>query len=252
MRRTVSMCILILMTWGTTAAAISDADKCEAAKNTIAGKYAFCRQKAEAKAVKTGDPADYSKCDTNFSGKWATAETNGGGMCPTDGDAANVQSYVAADANLIALKLTGVRFVDNGDGTITDTQTSLMWEKKDDAELVHDKDNRYSWATIGEFVSEVNGYSAAGTAQAGLGGHSDWRMPTSAELQTILLEPVPCGTIPCIDSIFGPTVASLYWSSTTYSGDPTTGAFIVHFNGGNVFSVSKLYFYYVRAVRGGL
>jgi tRNA-binding protein len=33
----------------------------------IAGKYAFCRQKVEAKAIKTGDPADYSKCDASYS-----------------------------------------------------------------------------------------------------------------------------------------------------------------------------------------
>ena len=38
------------------------------------------------------------------------------------------------------------RFVDNGDGTITDPETGLMWEKKDGAGGIHDVDNWYIWA----------------------------------------------------------------------------------------------------------
>jgi len=37
-------------------------------------------------------------------------------------------------------------FKDNGDGTITDGCTGLMWEKKDEAGGLHDVDNWYSWA----------------------------------------------------------------------------------------------------------
>ena len=39
-------------------------------------------------------------------------------------------------------------FVDNGDGTITDPGTGLMWEKKDDNDTggIHDVDNWYRWA----------------------------------------------------------------------------------------------------------
>ena len=36
-------------------------------------------------------------------------------------------------------------YADNGDGTITDTNTGLMWEKKDDSGGIHDKDNTYTW-----------------------------------------------------------------------------------------------------------
>jgi hypothetical protein len=39
------------------------------------------------------------------------------------------------------------RFCDNGDGTITDTQTGLMWEKKgDNGDSLHDKDLYFQWA----------------------------------------------------------------------------------------------------------
>jgi len=39
-------------------------------------------------------------------------------------------------------------YVDNGDGTITDVNTGLMWEKLDDNNVggIHDKDNYYNWA----------------------------------------------------------------------------------------------------------
>jgi Protein of unknown function (DUF1566) len=260
MRLTVSMCILVLITWGTTAAAISDADKCEAAKNKIAGKYAFCRQKAEAKAIKTGAPVDYSKCDTNFGGKWATAETRGGGMCPTRGDQSGIQNQVTAAADSIALKLTGVRFVDNGDGTVTDVQAGLMWEQKTGDSTVHDKDNLYTWSATGKtpdgtafttFLGTLNhGTSGDGNTIGGcFAGQCDWRLPTNAELQTILLAPFSCGTTPCIDPIFGPTQSFFYWSATT--GDPGL-AWFVDFSYGFVFEDGKTNNFYVRAVRNGL
>jgi hypothetical protein len=50
-------------------------------------------------------------------------------------------------------------------------------------------------------------------------GQCDWRLPTLAELETILqaMTPSPCDTSPCIDEeVFGPTVATYYWSDTTF------------------------------------
>ena len=71
------------------------------------------------------------------------------------------------------------------------------------------------------------------------------------ELQTILLEPYPCSTIPCIDPIFGPTAAYIYWSSTTVASYPSD-AWYVAFGNCNVFIDFKGNSYYVRAVRCGL
>lgn len=39
------------------------------------------------------------------------------------------------------------RFIDHGDGTVTDTRTGLMWEQKTDDSAIHDKDNLYTWST---------------------------------------------------------------------------------------------------------
>jgi len=38
------------------------------------------------------------------------------------------------------------RFADNGDGTITDTQTGMMWEKKDQGGGLHDVNTLFPWA----------------------------------------------------------------------------------------------------------
>lgn len=87
-------------------------------------------------------------------------------------------------------------------------------------------------------------------AFAGFAARCDWRLPTPAELETILLAPFPCGTSPCIDPVFGPTAANLYWSSTTHAGDPNLAWFVAFGNGG-VGLADKNGFARVRAVRGG-
>ncbi len=159
------------------------------------------------------------------------------------------------------------RFVDNGDGTVTDHQTGLMWEQKDDAGGIHDKDDQYSWSIDGfsqapdgsaftSFLATLNGCeSLDGSAvSGGFAGHCDWRLPTIAELRTIFDLSAPgcgVGVSPCIDAIFGPTKASFYVSSTSVStipGDVWFAGFdyaYVSFEGKSATS------YYVRAVRGG-
>jgi len=252
-----------LVVWAVPAAAATNAEKCEAAKLKVAGKYSSCRLKAEAKAVLTGNAVDYSTCDGKLALKWGTTETGGGGLCPTNGDLADVQNQVTTDADLIALKLTGVRFVDNGDDTVSDVATGLTWEKKDDLGGIHDKDDLYAWSTTGTapdgaaftgFLAALNnGSSADGTTIGGcFAGHCDWRLPTSAELQTILLEPSPCGTSPCIDPIFGATQAGDYWSTTSSMDSIPDGAWIVYFDDGGVSIDTKIFGSYVRAVRGGM
>jgi hypothetical protein len=70
------------------------------------------------------------------------------------------------------------------------------------------------------------------------------------ELQTTLKDPFPCGTSPCIDPVFGPTVAFFYWSATTHATGPIF-AWVVGFNNGLVTGDNKFNNNYVRAVRGG-
>lgn len=59
------------------------------------------------------------------------------------------------------------RFVDNGDGTVTDSVTRLMWQKGEN--------ERTNWFNALEKCREMR-----------LAGHSDWRLPNIKELNTIL------------------------------------------------------------------
>jgi hypothetical protein len=159
---------------------------------------------------------------------------------------------------LVTSACSATRYVDNADGTVTDLETGLTWQKTDDAGGLTDKDNTYTWTSV--FGIEPNG-TAFTVFLAGLNGaddatcfvnRCDWRIPTLEELETILLEPYPCGTAPCIDQgVFGPQNAtSNYWSSTPYADQPTY-AWNIYFGSGFVDKYDKGTSLYVRAVRGG-
>ena len=62
----------------------------------------------------------------------------------------------------------GASYIDNGDGTITDNITGLMWVKARGSKMTWDK--------------AVAGASANSTA-----GYNDWRMPTIQELYSLFL-----------------------------------------------------------------
>ncbi len=142
----------------------------------------------------------------------------------------------------------------NNDGTITDNNTGLMWEKKDEAGGLHDKDNTYYWSgdgsqeTIWDWLDDVN--TEGGTGYA---GHNDWRIPNLKELESI----ADIGRAnPAIAPVLGLTAPALttgapYWSSTSSVSDPSV-AFNVFFSAGNGAGTGKYTALYVRAVRGGL
>jgi hypothetical protein len=156
-------------------------------------------------------------------------------------------------------------FTDNGDGTITDNTTGLMWEKKSDDGSIHDWDNTYTWG-MSSSPFTMNGtmvttFLAALNAGGGFAGHTDWRIPNRHELDSIAnLE----NAFPAVSSAFNTgcaascTVTSCsctksfdYWSSSTYQDSPDS-AWIVYFGDGSVFADLKSTTIYVRAVRGGL
>lgn len=74
-------------------AAPTDAQKCQAQKNKIAGKYALCLQKAVAKAVKKGTTVDTAKCGEVFDKLWGKAEAKWT-SCPTVADGAEIKGKV--------------------------------------------------------------------------------------------------------------------------------------------------------------
>jgi hypothetical protein len=151
-------------------------------------------------------------------------------------------------------------YTDNGDGTITDTRTGLMWEKKSLEGTVttnlHHRDRMYTWADA--FAEHVTGLNAGG----GFAGHTDWRLPNIKELQSIAdyehANPsVPSAfNIGCVASCTVLTCSctassAFYWSSSTSPGVPAN-ALGVHFSPFNVVHFEKRNPAFVRAVRGGV
>ncbi|MBI3249078.1 MAG: DUF1566 domain-containing protein [Deltaproteobacteria bacterium] len=147
-------------------------------------------------------------------------------------------------------------YTDNGDGTITDNNTGLMWEQKTSLDSttnfanLHDADNYYVWSgngsqeTIWDWLGDVNAEGGPGYA-----GHSDWRIPNIKELQSIVDYSRPYPN-PTIDPVFGPSVTTYYWSSTSNANAPSY-AWNVTFLNGHVFYDGKSNYFFVRAVRGG-
>jgi len=145
-------------------------------------------------------------------------------------------------------------FTDNGDGTITDNVTGLMWEKLSDDGSIHDGDNLYTWTdAVTTKVATLNATS--------FGGYTDWRLPNRVELGSLVNAAT---TRPATYSVFNTgcvasctvltcncTLRSRYWSSTTFAEGPQY-AWSVTFEPGNVEWEAKSFVAGVRAVRGGL
>ncbi len=66
------------------------------------------------------------------------------------------------------------RFIDNADGTISDTKTGLMWMKDDSYQH---KKHWLNWFKAHEYVAELNNEAFA--------NYSNWQVPTFKELLTL-------------------------------------------------------------------
>ncbi len=145
-------------------------------------------------------------------------------------------------------------YVDNGDGTITDATTGLMWEKLSDDNGIHDKDHGYVWANAMRVkIQTLNGSNFA--------GHGDWRLPNVNELQSLASYGLGSPAVaPAFNTNCAPgcTVQSCSCTAATEQWASTTDYFAyqaltVHFDGGSVEINDKACCgRQVRAVRGGL
>lgn len=232
---TLSICVAMLLAPHAARAAGSPEEQCQKGRHYAAAKYAQCEWKAMGTLYSKGDFVRFqeasSSCRVKYTGAWAKLQTKASGT--------GSQCDVA-------------RFVVNA-GTVTDNLTGLQWEQKTDDAGTHDKDNTYSWTAIANAADGTAFTGLLATLNSGscFAGHCDWRLPTYAELQTILAEPQPCTSSPCIDEgIFGPTGEGVYWSSTRLAGSPSD-AWGVSFSLGDASYNLKTTPLFVRAVRGG-
>jgi len=144
-----------------------------------------------------------------------------------------LSSYVCAEK-----RSADGRYIDLGNGVIKDTKTGLVWTQKDS---YVDLGKSLSWNESNDYVKELSS-----------GGHSDWRLPTIAELKTIyepskLNKDIFGGKIK-LDPIFAKRGPYSYWSSET---DGSCCARAITFDYGFVSRHHRNYSgsYGVRAVR---
>ena len=119
-----------------TATALDPAPKCESGKLKEAGKYSFCRLKADAKGVKKSKLPDYFKCADKFTTKWDKLELKAAGQCPSNGDKFPMEARITTDADEIATLVAGGSVppacalplcpVDGGSQACTTHDTSML------------------------------------------------------------------------------------------------------------------------------
>ena len=160
-----------------------------------------------------------------------------GTACPNDGAAFSGQDAQYAGSQ--------PRYQDNGDGTVTDLVTGLMWQQ--------DPGDKKTYTE-----------AVAGAAALDLGGYSDWRLPTIKELYSLILfdgtdvsacmrpgnaaGSESCSATPFVDTRYfgfeyGDTGAgeriidAQYWSSSEYGATTMNGSatvFGVNFADGRI------------------
>lgn len=252
---------------------------CAAKKLAAVGKAITAAIKCYAGAVKkdVGTPPD---CLQKAHDKLTAAIAKADQDAPCGGDASTLRAAV----DVFVAAAASFPLVDNGDGTISDPTTGLMWEKKSNDGSVHDVDNIYTWTAV------IDGTAADGTAFTSFlaelntppcfAGYCDWRLPSEdgavppaltgpRELETLRTCRYPNGEdidydAVCIPPTFnttcpdGCTVTSCsctaqsydaYWSSTTDSGAAEFAWFVSFFNRESVTNGLKEGARPVRAVR---
>jgi len=190
-------------------------------------------------------PAAARGCSCTRLGSYWSAESAG----PPDGTAPVVAFHLGlvlgqpTSSDAFARAVRGPRrerqsrFIDNGDGTVTDRVTGLMWEKKREAgKDLHAVDRRLYWSydgtreTIWDWLGAVNRENGGGYA-----GYDDWRIPNVKELYSLfagrdrdpssgaIFEGERCTATAkqACSTLDRGLYRGLYWSSTTFADFPS-------------------------------
>lgn len=137
------------------------------------------------------------------------------------------------------------RFTDHGNGTVTDSQTGLMWARcvagLAGADCEAGASKVHTWQKALE-------YAAASTHA----GYVDWRLPNVTEFASIFEQ--QC-SVPSINiAVFPNTSPVGFWSASPLSLSPgfdSRGAWHVHFYSGTFFPSTRDAGAHIRLVRAG-
>ncbi len=183
-------------------------------------------------------------------GQTATYGTSGQISAPTQG-----QAFFGQDAQYAGEESA---YRDNGDGTVSDLKTGLIWQQDPDFTKLR------TWSEAGSYASALQ-----------LAGHGDWRLPTIKELYSLIdfrgsstsSPPVPYIDTNYFDfqyvgTSFGLRLIDIqFWTSTQYVGTTMNGnhtVFGVNFADGRIKGYGTgqqpngtTFARFVRCVRGG-
>ena len=149
-------------------------------------------------------------------------------------DTGQTSSYTASFGEDQDYLINTPSYTNNGNGTITDNVTGLMWQQVDGGEM-----------TIENAAIYCDGLS--------LGGFSDWRLPTPIESFSILNHQ---NSNPAINTTYFTLTAAEYWWTSVYEKDSATKVWCTNAGGGignhpkaETISADGLKKFHARAVR---
>ena len=125
-------------------------------------------------------------------------------------DTGQTTSYTLTPGEDADYLINAPSFTDNGDGTVSDNNTGLIWQKTDGGEMTYENAATYC-------------------KNLSLGGHTDWRLPTGFELFGINnYDKVN----PALDTNFFTKTLAEYWWTSEGRADDANDVWVVNAGGG--------------------
>ncbi|MBE0427920.1 MAG: DUF1566 domain-containing protein [Nitrospirae bacterium] len=167
-------------------------------------------------------------------------------------------SYAEGDDGYIqaGIEWPDPRFTDNGDGTVTDNLTGLMWLR--DGGCI-----KNNWNDALNSISDFNNNPGRYNCLQYMGNYSDWYLPNVKELESLINYGAQNSATWLNSESFVNIDSSYYWSSTHWPAATNTGfkivpnkrtkaqAWLINLYDGRKMSAGGSYTYYVLPVRGG-
>ena len=199
----------------------------------------------------------YNYIDTGVAG----AKRTGGFAEPVSGPGSTGRTLDEVHAKITEKCITCegtlnvIRWCDQGDGTVKDMTTGLVWLKKADWGGTKPWRNFSTDCSSPNYTCYDDAHTRAGLLKDGSAGADlsdgssvgDWRLPTKEELYGLThgAEPVRSGT----PRAFTGVQSNYYWSSTTYDASNTNAALWVSLLDGSLSPYGKNVDFYVWPVR---
>lgn len=150
------------------------------------------------------------------------------------GQTTSYSSTSGEDADFI---INPMSFTDNGNGTVTDNNTGLMWQKTDGGEM--------TFEATADYCKNLT-----------LGGFTDWRLPTGIELFSLhYFDQIN----PAMNTVYFPKTAAEYWWTSELRADDATKVWAANAGGGigahpksETKSAGGTKIFHVRAVRNAI